>query len=138
MIDDDADLETLRQFYSQTPEEIEARRQGIGSSAAGRFQFRSTDWDDIRSRHSDVTDFSPPNQDKAMWYLASEEYARKTNGRDLQQDLREPSQYASIASALKGRWPSLPGGSQSRTTQEAFDQRMRENLQKYHPSRPTR
>ena len=134
----DADGKPDYRDHPRSSVQIPWERKGTGSSAAGRYQFRSTDWDDVRSRHSDVTDFSPPNQDKAMWYLAAEVYAQKTGGRDLQQDLQDPEQYPGVAAALKGRWPSLPGGSQSRTTQEVFDQRMRENLQRYHSPRPAR
>ena len=65
------------------------------STAAGRYQFTKTTWDDVVKRYnkknpdSPITDFSPVNQDLAALFLASEDYKRRT-GRDLQSDLANP------------------------------------------------
>ena len=230
MIEDDADLETLRQFYSRTPEEIEAKRQqkwneewnalrmpehlarvadrppagparsvsgpvaagtsldgyqralldaiagteapgydviytprkgpplriprgadgqpdysrhpgirstisngpdkGETSDAAGRYQILGSTWRPLQVQHKDLTDFSPANQDKAAWYLASDRYARETR-RDLATDLRDPKRFSGIASTLSGEWSSLPGGRQPRQAQADFDRSMAEGIKRY-------
>lgn len=64
------------------------------STAAGRYQFTKTTWDDIKARYNKanpndaINDFSPQNQDKAAYFLAKADYARRTGGRDLDADLR--------------------------------------------------
>src|SRR5687768_5922678 len=58
---------------------------GQYSSAAGKYQFLGSTWDDIAQRY-DIPDFSPASQDQAAWALATEEYKRDT-GRDLEADL---------------------------------------------------
>ena len=94
--------------YSRFPEGIGA---GGTSSAAGRYQFTSDTWRE-QAKKLGLTDFTPANQDRAAWDLASTEY-RNRSGRDLASDLKTGGYEADIAKALKGRWPSLPGGSQS-------------------------
>ena len=104
--------------------------QGIGpggtSTASGRYQFTASTWADV-SGQLGLKDFSPASQDKAAWYLASQEYRKKT-GRDLAADLKSGGHQADIASTLNGRWPSLPGGSQSRQTLADFSGRLQSNL----------
>jgi muramidase (phage lysozyme) len=97
-----------------------------GSSAAGRYQFMPDTWAEV-SRALGLHDFSPASQDKAAWYLAEREYSRQT-GRDLLTDWKSGGHEDDIAHALKGRWPSLPGGSQSRTSSSDFSQRRLRDL----------
>ena len=65
------------------------------STAAGRYQFTKTTWDDVVTRYNKknpdnpITDFSPTNQDRAALFLARERYATNT-GRDLDADLASP------------------------------------------------
>jgi muramidase (phage lysozyme) len=82
------------------------------STAAGQYQFLKSTWDD-ETRKYGYKDFSEKTQDDAAWNYAKDTYAQNT-GRDLQTDLssNDPAILAGVAQALKGRWPSLPGGSQ--------------------------
>lgn len=80
---------------------------GKTSSAAGKYQFLGSTWDDVSRRHG-LTDFSPANQDIGAWFLAQEEYARDT-GRDLQADLAA-GDMSRVAPSLRDQWTSLPGG----------------------------
>lgn len=81
--------------------------KGQTSSAAGKYQFLGSTWDDQAARLG-LTDFSPANQDAAAWNLASETYKAKT-GRELLADL-EAGDTSRVASALNDQWTSLPGG----------------------------
>ena len=64
------------------------------STAAGRYQFTKTTWDDVVKRYNrqnptnPIKDFSPQNQDRAAYFLAKSDYARRTGGRSLDDDLR--------------------------------------------------
>ena len=81
---------------------------GKTSSAAGRYQFLGSTWDNL-AKQLGLKDFSPANQDIAAWTLAKQAYGRNT-GRELERDLNDPAQLGRIASALSGTWTSLPGG----------------------------
>lgn len=65
------------------------------STAAGRYQFTKTTWDEVLTRYNKknpdnpITDFGPTNQDRAALFLARERYATNT-GRDLDMDLSSP------------------------------------------------
>lgn len=64
------------------------------STAAGRYQFTKTTWDDVvkqfnmKNRDNPITDFSPQNQDRAAWFLAQRDYSKRTRGRSLDEDLK--------------------------------------------------
>jgi muramidase (phage lysozyme) len=90
------------------------------SSAAGRYQFLGSTWDDIAKRYG-IKDFSPESQDLAAWYLAQENYKKKT-GRDLNSDLKSknPEILAGIGKALNKTWTSLPGGIETGTNTDKF------------------
>jgi len=85
---------------------------GKTSSAAGRYQFIGSTWDD-QAKKLGLTNFSPPNQDAAAWNLAQEEYKAKT-GKDLLAVLRsdDAAAKADVPRQLSGQWSSLPGGRQ--------------------------
>ena len=99
------------------------------SSARGRYQFLASTDADV-SRQTGITGNDPVSQDRKAWFLASGTYLRNT-GRDLDDDLRAGGHEADIAAALKGVWPSLPGGSQQNTTQQQFLTRLHDNLAAY-------
>lgn len=90
---------------------------GKKSSAAGKYQFIGSTWDD-QAKKLGLTDFSPDSQDAAAWNLAQDTYSQKT-GRDLLADL-EAGKTDQVAAALKGQWTSLPGGIEQGATAGQF------------------
>lgn len=92
---------------------------GKKSSAAGKYQFIGSTWDDQAAKLG-LTDFSPASQDAAAWNLAQETYKAQT-GRDLLPDL-EAGKTEQVAAALKGQWTSLPGGIEQGATAGQFAQ----------------
>lgn len=125
--------------YSQHPNSVihYEDRPGhiIWTSAAGRYQINKGTWDGLVQRHPDLTDFSPLNQDKAAWYLASDTY-RGATGRDLSGDLADEKYWPQITSSLKQKWASLPGAKQPQMTQEEFNQRLRAATARYRDPYP--
>lgn len=117
--------------YSRHPNDgaiiAKGPNRGKPSSAAGRYQFLYGTWTNLADAHKDLTDFTPANQDKAAWYLASERYARET-GRDLGADLRDPKLYGGITGALRKEWTSLPGGIEQGQGQSAFARGMADGV----------
>jgi muramidase (phage lysozyme) len=94
---------------------------GKTSSAAGRYQFLGSTWDDV-AKELGLKDFSPENQDAGAWHLAAKTYAGKT-GRDLLADL-EAGRTQDVASALSGVWTSIPGGIEPNKATAGFDARL--------------
>jgi len=98
------------------------------STAAGRYQFTKTTWDDVVSRYNKqnpknpIKNFSPANQDTAAMFLANERYAQNT-GRDLQADLqsKDPNIAANIKKGL--------GGSGNATTWQIFQKKSESEIQ---------
>lgn len=86
---------------------------GHTSDAAGRYQFLGSTWKEQAAKYG-YKDFQPATQDTAAWNYAKDVYAQNTKGRDLMADLKtgDPKLMAGVSNALKGVWPSLPGGSQ--------------------------
>jgi muramidase (phage lysozyme) len=101
--------------------------KGKYSTAAGKYQFLGSTWDDIAERY-DIPDFSPASQDQAAWALATEEYRRDT-GRDLEADLAS-GDLSRVAPSLRNQWTSLPGGIEQGIGGTAFANAYASNLGK--------
>jgi len=82
---------------------------GKTSSAAGRYQFIGSTWDQ-QAKKLGLKDFSPANQDTAAWDLAQTEYKTRT-GKDLLTTLKS-GDTSDVLPSLSGQWSSLPGGRQ--------------------------
>lgn len=77
---------------------------GVGSDAAGRYQFKSTTWDEAR-RIKKLSDFSPANQDKAAVYLIER---LGGSAMDNVQNATTRSRFNSALLSLSHTWASLP------------------------------
>lgn len=95
-----------------------------GGSAYGRYQFQPPTWAEISARTGLGDINNPAHQDRNAWALAAQEYRRYTFGRDLESDIGSGGHEADIAAALRGRWPSLPGGSQPNAATAGFVRRL--------------
>lgn len=73
------------------------------SSAAGRYQFTWTTWKGIAGAD---TPFTPENQDRYAWKLATSDYRART-GRDLDADLRANGLTDEIMGALTPTWQAF-------------------------------
>lgn len=91
--------------------------KGKKSSAAGKYQFLASTWDD-QAKKLGLSDFSPASQDAAAWNLAQEEYRRDT-GRSLLADL-QANDLSRVAPSLRNRWTSMPGGIEAGITGGRF------------------
>lgn len=98
---------------------------GKTSSAAGRYQFLGSTWDEVK-KEANLPDFSPDSQDQGAWHLAQKTYKTKT-GRDLETDLTNakgnPAAVQGIGKMLSGTWTSLPGGIEPNRATGSFAQR---------------
>ena len=95
--------------------------KGKTSSAAGKYQFLESTWNDIAGRYG-LKDFSPANQDKAAWILAAEKYAQNTKGDKLLDALNsgDAERIANVGKVLSPIWTSLPSGIEQGTTTDKF------------------
>jgi muramidase (phage lysozyme) len=77
---------------------------GVGSDAAGRYQFKSSTWDEARSRKK-LKDFSEANQDRAAVYLM------ERNGSSTYENVKNAhirSRFNAAVTALSHVWASMP------------------------------
>lgn len=100
--------------------------RGDYSTAAGRYQFTGSTWDEF-ARKAGVGDFTPNSQDRAAWALAAQEYKART-GKGLDSALASGEAVGSVGRALSGRWTSLPGGIEETTTEDRFARDFQRNL----------
>lgn len=98
---------------------------GKTSSAAGRYQFLGSTWDEV-AQEAGLPDFSPDSQDQGAWHLAQKTYRART-GRDLTPDLEasqgDPQGMSRIGQQLAGVWTSLPGGIEPNSATRGFGAR---------------
>lgn len=74
--------------YSQHPNVIGMRTVAGPSTAAGRYQFVYSTWQDLQRQYpGQFRDFSPMTQDRAAWRYAQDVYKQRT-GKDLSEALR--------------------------------------------------
>lgn len=92
--------------YAQHPDIVGLVTKEGPSTAAGKYQITKQTWDYLQSKYSDLTDFSPANQDKAAIYLARERYKIGTKGRDLEADLLAGNT-SYLRSALQNTWRGI-------------------------------
>jgi muramidase (phage lysozyme) len=102
---------------------------GETSSAAGRYQFIKSTWDEEATKLG-LKDFSPASQDAAAWDKAQSAYKQKYPDRDLSTDLKSPDSNvkANVGRALAHVWTSLPSGIESSTTGNKFVQKLDANM----------
>lgn len=74
------------------------------SSAAGRYQFTKTTWDEMGGGP-----FHPEEQDVKAWQLAKQDYARRTGG-DLDTELQQKGLTPQILQTLSPTWTSFRSG----------------------------
>lgn len=80
---------------------------GQKTSAAGRYQFLGSSWDEAQKALG-LPDFSPDSQDAAAIWAAERAYKSKTGGELL--DALRTGKVDNVGQALSGYWTSLPGG----------------------------
>lgn len=100
--------------FSDHPRRVQ-RSNGYSSDAAGRYQFLSTTWDEVR-RAMRLPDFSPTSQDQAALWLIDRK--RKALGDVDRRDLR------AALEKLSWEWASLPPsryGQPQKTYQELYN-----------------
>lgn len=76
-----------------------------GSTAAGRYQFTKSTWDQVTGGN---VPFTPENQDRYAIVLAQRDYRART-GRDLDTDLANEGFSPRIQAALSPTWHALKG-----------------------------
>lgn len=104
--------------YADHPRIFEPTKDGQLSSAAGRYQFTASTWDDLVNRYGRETlpDFSPASQDRAALLLARERYHANKGADERSFD----DILVNGSDAELGRLKSILGGSGNRTTWHAF------------------
>ncbi len=78
------------------------------SSAAGRYQFTKSTWNRLGGG-----EFSPENQDRMAWKLATLDYRDRT-GRDLDKDLQQNGLTPNVLNTLQPTWTSFGSKQESR------------------------
>lgn len=108
--------------FADHPRVFEPTTGGQFSSAAGKYQFTATTWDDIQ-KTLHLPDFSPRSQEIAGWYLAQRTY-HEHGGGDLASDIRaargNPRALAAIAQRMSHEWTSAPGGAEPNAATGGF------------------
>ncbi len=92
--------------YSHHPKEGLHGDHGI---TAGAYQFLPSTWARVLKANPDIKDFSPASQDKGAWWLAQDDYRRKSGGRDLVTDLKskDANVLAGVRRTLSSTWEAL-------------------------------
>lgn len=96
------------------PNVPESTKDGRTSTAAGRYQFLKSTWDDIwRSNGQQPPAFTPENQDKAAILLAKRDFKQRT-GEDLMETLKTEGFSNRVMNNLQGTWESFKVGNRAR------------------------
>jgi muramidase (phage lysozyme) len=106
-----------------------------GSSAYGKYQII----DSTNKRATAGTGhpgMAPLDQDIKGRWLVEQAYRKYTFGRDIVADIKA-GRTQDIVPALRGTWPSLPGGSQQLETQQQFDKRLHDQMVANSPTPPS-
>lgn len=82
-------------------------KDGRKSSAAGRYQFTWSTWEEVWGKDTTVP-MTAENQDKAALILAERQYKASTGG-NLWDDLEKEGFSSRIQASLSGRWEALKG-----------------------------
>lgn len=89
--------------YSKHPNVIGMRTVEGPSTAAGRYQFVYSTWQELQKNYpGQFKDFSPITQDRAAWRYAQDVYKQKT-GRDLTEALRSGN-IKTVQNTLRKIW----------------------------------
>lgn len=113
---------------SQHPNVMEPTTGGKVSSAAGKYQFTKSTWDEMQQARADqgfnrLPDFSPKSQEEAGAFWVQEIY-RRHGGDNLTNDLKrgktDPALMAHIADIMHHEWTSAPGGSEPNAATNHF------------------
>ncbi|MGO4172520.1 hypothetical protein [Bosea sp. TAF32] len=99
--------------YDQHPGIFEATADGKRSSAAGRYQFTKTTWDDVPAEAKGDGKFTPENQDRAALWLASRDFNSRT-GLDLGEVLQRDGMTPDVVRALAPTWQAFAKGDPSK------------------------
>lgn len=99
--------------YDQHPGIFEPTHDGKKSSAAGRYQFTKTTWDDAPAEAKGDGKFTPENQDRAALWLASRDFNART-GLDLGEVLQRDGMTPDVVRALAPTWQAFAKGDPSK------------------------
>ena len=90
------------------PKVMVPTRDGKKSSAAGRYQFTWSTWQEVWGADTDVP-MTPENQDKAALMLAEREFSARTGGANLWETLDKEGLSPRVQATLAGRWEAFTG-----------------------------
>jgi muramidase (phage lysozyme) len=94
-----------------------------GYTAAGRYQMLASNFERISKKLKLDGTFSEANQDAVAWDLAKTDYKQRT-GRELQDDLKDPSRRDGVMKVLGPTWIAFKSEAARRKASKAMDTSM--------------